>query len=134
MKSLLKKSFATLGLTACLVGAISSVASASISWDSWATWTGVGAIASVNAYTAQQNESYNYKITVEARLDNGDNRLNVLNNARSTDRIDLYFTSTGPVSSGTSYHEWITLDGGSPISKSIRFQQDRSHYIIDSGM
>ncbi|MEC2345871.1 hypothetical protein [Paenibacillus barengoltzii] len=122
MRSLLKKSFATLGLTACLVGAISSAASASISWDSWATWTGVGAIASVNAYTAQQNEPYTYKLTVEARLNNGDSSYNVLNNARATDRVDLYFTSTGPVSSGVSYHEWITVDGGSPISKSIRFQ------------
>lgn len=122
MKNLLKKSFATLGLTACLVGAISSVASASITWDSWADWTGVGAIADVHAYTAQANEPYTYQITVAASLSNGDYRFVPKNPASSTDRVSLFFTSSSPVSSGTSYHEWITTDGGTPITKSIRFQ------------
>lgn len=105
-----------------LFSRISSVASASITWDSWADWTGVGAIADVHAYTAQANEPYTYQITVAASLSNGDYRFVPKNPASSTDRVSLFFTSSSPVSSGTSYHEWITTDGGTPITKSIRFQ------------
>lgn len=38
MKNLLQKTLATIGLTACLLGMVSSVSFASISWDSYGKW------------------------------------------------------------------------------------------------
>jgi len=71
MKSLLKKSLASLGITAILLGTISSVSFASIDWNSTATWFGSGARANINAVTKQTNEPYYYKMTVSARTNDG---------------------------------------------------------------
>lgn len=119
MKSLIKKSLATLGTAACLVGAVSSVSFASISWDSNAYWTGSGAKASASAYTGKTNEPYYYKMDVSARFNDGSSGYNVKNNAASTDRVSVYFTSNGAVSSGSSSHEWVMVGDSAYTSKSM---------------
>ncbi|KXY32483.1 hypothetical protein JFU18_00325 [Bacillus sp. TH22] len=117
MKSLMKKTLATLGITACAVGAVSSVSFASISWDSSASWVGSGAKASASAYTAKTNEPHYYKMTVSARFNDGSSGFRQLPNASSSDRVNVNFTSSGPVSSGNSSHEWIMVGDSAYTSK-----------------
>ncbi len=121
MESLLKKSLASLGLTVCVVGAISSVSYASIALDSDATRTGSGARAIIYAYTSQSNESYNYKITVQASTNDGTSQYNQKDPASSTDTVSLSFTTLGAVSSGTSIHEWVMVGESGSVNKSIDF-------------
>ena len=51
------KTLAVIGLTV-LLGMVSSVSFASISWDNNATWTGSGAKAKATAYTMKKNEPH----------------------------------------------------------------------------
>lgn len=120
-KSLLKKSLTSLALTACAVCAISSVSYASISWDSDATYTGVGGRANVYAYTSQNNEPWYYKIYVEASTNDGSNDKRWRDPATSTDIVSVSFTTTGPVISGNSYHEWVLSGDSAGVHKSIDF-------------
>lgn len=74
MKNLLQKTLATTGLTACLLGMVSSVSFASISWDSSGKWEGSGGKANGFAYTAKKNEPHFYKMTVRASFDDGSSK------------------------------------------------------------
>lgn len=121
MKSLFKKSLTLLGITAAIVGAYSSVSYASISWDSYATWYGEGARAYISAYTSKTNEPYYYKITVSASTNDGSNLSRIKDNALTTDVVSVNFLTNGPVSSGTSFHEWIMLNEDGHVQKSIDF-------------
>ncbi|WP_124117230.1 hypothetical protein [Paenibacillus xylanexedens] len=121
MKNLLKKSLNSLGITAILLGTMSSVSFASISWDSSATWFGSGARANVSAVTRQDNEPYNYQISVSARTNDGSNGYNVKNPAKSTDTVSINFLTGGAVSSGTSTHEWVMVGESGSVSKTINF-------------
>ncbi|WP_025696962.1 hypothetical protein [Paenibacillus forsythiae] len=121
MKSLLKKSLTMLGVTVCAVSTLSSVSYASIAWDSDATWTGIGGKANVYAYTAQTNEPYNYKMTVEVSTNDGTYRFEQKNPAAATDTVSLNYTTSGAVSSGTSYHEWIMVGESGGVSKNVDF-------------
>ncbi|EMY8531332.1 hypothetical protein [Bacillus paranthracis] len=119
MKSLIKKTLATLGITACVVGTISPVSFATINWDSSAAWVGSGAKASASAYTAKTNEPHYYKMTVSARFNDGSSGFRQLPNASSFDRVSVNFTSNGAVSSGNSSHEWIMVGDSAYTSKAM---------------
>ena len=95
MKSLLQKTLAVTGLTASLLGMVSSVSFALISWDNSARWSGAGSKATATAYTAKSNEPLMYKMTVTAKFSDGSFRKEEVDNARITDRIDLEISSKG---------------------------------------
>lgn len=120
LKNLLKKSLASLGLTAFALGAFASVSSASTAWDSYATWTGYGGKADVTAYTSQYNEPWNYRISVYAKTNDGTSKYAEKTPAAS-DSIRVDFRTLGPVSSGYSDHEWVMAGEDGYYSQSIRF-------------
>ncbi|MGC5770741.1 MULTISPECIES: hypothetical protein [Paenibacillus] len=122
MKSLLKKSLASLGITAILLGTISSVSFASIDWNSTATWFGSGARANINAVTKQTNEPYYYKMTVSARTNDGSSGYNEKDPAKSTDNVSVNFLTGGAISSGTSTHEWVMVGDSAYVSKNLDFK------------
>lgn len=121
MKSIFKKSLTSLGITAILLGTMSSVSFASISWDSSASWFGSGARANINAITRQSDEPYYYKMTVSARTNDGSNGYNEKNPASKTDSVSANFLTGGAVSSGTSTHEWVMVGDSASVTKSINF-------------
>lgn len=122
MKRMFKKTLFSLGLTTCAVCAISSVSFASIDWNSTATAYGSGGRANINATTSQSNESYNYQISVKATTNDGSTKSAIKNPAKATDLVNVNFTTTGAVSSGTSYHEWVMSGESGSVNKSIDFQ------------
>ncbi|ADY22260.1 hypothetical protein P4U05_05165 [Bacillus paranthracis] len=113
MKSLLQKTLATTGITACLLGMVSSASFASISWDNNATWTGAGSKARATAYTAKSNEPQMYKMTVKATFSDGSTNFAFVDNAQISDRVNLSLSSRGKVSGGYSQHEWSVVDDDS---------------------
>ena len=116
MKSLLQKTLAVTGLTAYLLGMVSSVSFASISWDNSARWSGAGSKATATAYTAKSNEPLMYKMTVTAKFSDGSFRKEEVDNARITDRIDLEISSKGKVHGGYSTHEWSVVEDDSAFA------------------
>ncbi|MBM6768363.1 MULTISPECIES: hypothetical protein [Bacillus cereus group] len=119
MKSLLQKTLAVIGLTASLLGMVSSVSFASISWDNNATWTGSGAKAKATAYTAKKKEPHFYKMTVRASFDDGTSKELALYDAKTSDRINVSVASKGPVTRGYSGHEWIMVGDSAYTSKEM---------------
>ncbi len=54
MKKLTSKTLATTGITACLLGMVSSASFASISWDSYGEWDGSGGKAGIRPTLRKQ--------------------------------------------------------------------------------
>ncbi|MBE7096717.1 hypothetical protein [Bacillus cereus] len=122
MKNLLQKTLATTGLTACLLGMVSSVSFASISWGSYGKWDGSGGKATGYAYTAQKNEPHFYKMTVRASFDDGSSKEASRDNAKITDRVDVEVSSRGPITTGYSGHEWIMKGDNAYTSKEMKIK------------
>ncbi|MFK4289288.1 hypothetical protein ABH955_000609 [Bacillus sp. RC240] len=116
MKSLLQKTLAVTGLTASLLGMVSSVSFASISWDNSARWSGSGSKAKATAYTAKSNEPLMYKMIVTAKFSDGSFRKEEVDDARITDRIDVEVSSKGKVNGGYSTHEWSVVEDDSAFA------------------
>lgn len=121
MKSLLKKSVAMLGLTVFTVSALSAASYASFSFDSYATPTGSGGRAIVTAYTAQSNEPYIKSLHVSARTNDGTYEARN-KEAAPSDQVTLIMTTAGAVTSGTSWHDWVTAVDEANRTKSIDFR------------
>ncbi|MEI2316900.1 hypothetical protein [Bacillus paramobilis] len=119
MKSLLQKTLVTTGITACLLGMVSSASFASISWDSYGEWDGSGGKATGYAYTAQTNEPHFYKMTVRASFDDGSSKEVEKNNAKITDRVNVKVSSRGPITTGYSGHEWVMKGDSAYTSKEM---------------
>ncbi|MDA1530043.1 hypothetical protein [Bacillus cereus group sp. TH260-2LC] len=113
MKSLLQKTLAVTGLTASLLGMVSSVSFASISWDNSASWSGSGSKARATAYTAKSNEPFMYKMIVKAKFSDGSFNKAEVDDARISDRINVEVSSKGKVKGGYSEHEWLVVEDDS---------------------
>lgn len=121
MKNLFSKLLVTLGIVASLTVVSASVSQASIAWNSKATWTGSGGKANINAYTAQTNEPWNYKIYVWAKTNDGTSKSATDNAASATDQVTVNFTTQKAVKSGTSEHTWTMSGEEGRTTKNISF-------------